>query len=107
MMRKKINRELLSNKTRIKENSWIAKLAAKKLHAGNMAIVIGNTIYLHNTSRHDFLQNEKWLKHELCHLRQFQHYGLVYFLAKYTWEYLKNGYHNNKFEAEAREAENL
>ena len=52
----------------IKENSWIAKLAAKKLQSNHVAIVIGNTIHLHNTTREDFLQNEKWVRHEVCHL---------------------------------------
>ena len=40
----------------IKENSWIAKLAAKKLSSENVAIVIGKTIHLHNVSKEDFLK---------------------------------------------------
>ena len=89
----------------IKENSWIAKLAAKKLRSENVAIVIGKTIHLHNTSTQSFLQNEKWLKHELCHVNQFKEYGFVTFIIKYLWESLKHGYYNNKFEIEARHAE--
>jgi hypothetical protein len=38
-------------KVQIKENSWVAKLAAKKMHADKVAIVFGNTIHLHNTSK--------------------------------------------------------
>ncbi len=91
----------------IKENSWIAKLAAKKLGTDNVAIVIGKTIHLHNTSKQNFLQDKKWVKHELCHVRQFEQYGFVNFTARYLWESLKNGYYNNKYEAEARKAENL
>jgi len=89
----------------IKENSWIAKLAARKLQSGQVAIVIGNTIHLHNTTREDFLQNEKWVKHEVCHLQQFKKHGKFIFIIKYLWESLFHGYYNNKYEAEARKAE--
>ena len=90
----------------IKENSWIAKLAALKLHAPNVAIVIGKTIHLYNTSKQNFLNNDKWLKHELCHIQQFKKNGFVFFIAKYLWQSIKHGYYNNKYEVEAREAEN-
>jgi hypothetical protein len=90
----------------IKENSWIAKFAAIKLQSHQAAIVIGNTIHLYNTSKKQFLLNERWLKHELCHVKQFQENGYVIFIAKYLWESIKHGYRNNKYEAEAREAEN-
>ncbi len=91
----------------VKENSWIAKFAAIKLQSQQAAIVIGNTIYLYNTSKKQFLLNERWLKHELCHIKQFQEHGYVIFIAKYLWESIKHGYHNNKYEVEAREAEYL
>ena len=91
----------------IKENSWIAKFAAFKLRSNNAAIVIGKTIHLHNTSSREFLQNEKWLKHELCHVKQFKQNGFLLFIIKYLLESLKHGYQNNKFEAAARAAENL
>lgn len=90
----------------IKENSWIAKLAAKKLGAKNVAIVIGKTIHLHNTSKQNFLQDERWLKHELCHVKQFKQQGFINFIVKYLWESIQHGYYNNKYEIEAREAEN-
>ncbi len=67
---------------RIKEQSWIAKLAAKKLKSKNVAIVIGTTIHLYNVSKQQFLQNEKWVKHEVCHLEQFQKARLFYFYFK-------------------------
>lgn len=89
----------------IKENSWIAKLAAFKMGSKKVAIVIGNTIHLYKTPRQDFLKNERWVKHELCHIKQFEENGFVSFIAKYLWESLKHGYYNNKYEAEAREAE--
>ncbi len=90
----------------IKENSWIAKLAAKKLRSDKVAIVIGKTIHLYNTPKNKFLLNERWLKHEVCHVKQFKQNGYLIFIAKYLWESIKHGYHNNKYEVEAREAEN-
>lgn len=89
----------------IKENSWIAKLAAFKLKTKRVAIVIGNTIHLHHTSKEAFLNDERWVKHELCHVKQFQQNGFVPFIIKYVWESIKKGYYNNKYEVEAREAE--
>ena len=89
----------------IKENSWIAKIAAAKLGTKRVAIVIGKTIHLHNTSEQEFLHDKRWVKHELCHVRQFSEHGFVPFIFKYLWESIKHGYYNNKYEAEAREAE--
>ena len=90
----------------IKENSWLAKLAAAKLKTDQVAIVFGNTIHLHNTSRSEFLKNKEWLCHELKHIEQYHQYGKAGFLVKYVIEWLKRGYYNNRFEKEARENEN-
>ena len=89
----------------IKENSWIAKLAAKKLQSKQVAIVVGSTIHLYHTTKEEFLQNEKWLKHEVCHLQQFKKHGKFIFIIKYVWESVLHGYYNNKYEVEARRAE--
>ncbi len=89
----------------IKENSWIAKLAAKKLKTQNVAIVLGKTIHLYNVTKDEFLQNKKWLKHETRHLQQFRQYGFLKFILMYLWEGIRKGYHGNKYEVEAREAE--
>jgi len=91
----------------IKENSWLAKIAAKKLKADSVAMVLGKTIHLHNTSKTSFLNDERWLKHELCHIRQFKQYGYFNFVVRYLWESLRKGYYNNRFEVEAREAGEL
>ena len=91
----------------IKENSWLAKMAALKLKSHSVAMVLGKTIHLHNVSKENFLKDERWLKHELCHIRQFKQHGYFLFIAKYLWESLRKGYYNNRFEAEARAAENL
>jgi hypothetical protein len=90
-------------KLRIKQNAFLAKLAAKRLKEKNMAIVLGKTIYLHNVSATDFLQNKKWLHHEATHVKQFQQYGFIRFLFLYVNENIKNGYQKNRFEKEARE----
>jgi hypothetical protein len=89
----------------IKENSWVAKIAAWKLNTGSVAIVFGSTIHLWNSSKEQFLQDEKWLKHELCHIRQYKEHGYAGFMIKYLWESLRKGYYNNRFEVEARQAE--
>jgi hypothetical protein len=91
----------------IKENSWLAKIAAKKLKANAVAMVLGKTIHLHNTSKANFLKDERWLKHELCHIKQFKEHGYFLFVVKYLWESLRKGYYNNCFEVEARDAEEL
>jgi hypothetical protein len=92
-------------KYRIKENSLIAKIAAAKLTSGSVAIVIGSTIHLHHVSEKDFLKNEKWVKHEMCHIQQFKKFGFFKFIYQYLRESARVGYYNNRFEAEARKAE--
>lgn len=72
-----------------------------------MAMVLGKTIHLHNTTKANFLQDERWVKHELCHIKQFKDHGYVGFIIKYLWESIKKGYYNNRFEVEARKAEDL
>ena len=95
------------NKPRIyiKENSFFAKIAAKKLGAESVAMVLGKTIHLHGCTKAYFLADTRWLKHELCHIKQVEENGTILFLIKYLWESLKKGYYNNKYEVEAREAE--
>lgn len=92
-------------KMRIKENSFLAKLAALKLRAGQVAIVFGSTIHLHNTSKEEFLSHPAWVRHELKHIEQYKRYGFVRFLFMYVIESIKTGYYQNRFEVEARAAE--
>lgn len=91
----------------IKENSFWAMLAAKKLKTSSVAMVLGKTIHLYNTRKEDFLKDERWVRHELCHISQFRKYGYAGFLARYLWQSIRFGYYNNKFEIEARKAEEL
>lgn len=90
---------------RIKENSWLASIAAWKLGSSPVAMVLGKTVHLHGTDRENFLRDERWVKHELCHIRQFRQYGFFGFLFRYLLESARKGYYNNRFEVEAREAE--
>ncbi len=71
-----------------------------------MAITIGFTIYLHNSTKKQFLENSKWVSHELTHIKQFEKYGKFKLICLYLFESIKNGYYNNKFEIEARANEN-
>jgi hypothetical protein len=89
----------------IKENSFIARIAAKKLRSSQVAIVIGRTIHLHNTSKEEFHSNVRWVRHEMVHLDQFRRYGKWRFVILYLLESVKKGYRNNRFEVEARAAE--
>ncbi|PSK88015.1 eCIS core domain-containing protein [Taibaiella chishuiensis] len=92
-------------KVRLKENSWIARLAARKLRCDRVALTLGATIHLHNTSRSAFLEDTGWVCHELKHVAQYRHYGLVRFLLLYLAESIRKGYYNNRWEVEARLAE--
>lgn len=89
----------------IRENSWLARIAAWKLGSKSVAFVLGSTIHLHNVSREEFLINRRWVKHELKHIDQFRQHGYLQFIWKYLVESLRKGYYNNKYEAEARQAE--
>lgn len=90
---------------RIRENSWMARFAARRMKAHQLAMVWGTTIHLHNTSMEEFLSDQRWLRHELKHIEQFRQHGFLPFLLKYTWECIRKGYYNNRFEVEARAAE--
>jgi hypothetical protein len=83
----------------------IARLAAWKLNCNKVAIVIGSTIHLHNTQQQEFLEDKRWLLHELKHIEQFKRYGYLSFIFLYLWEGIRKGYTNNKYEIEARAAE--
>jgi hypothetical protein len=89
----------------IKENSWMAKLAAHQLKADKVAMVIGRTIHLYNASKQEFLSNKKWLRHEIAHVKQCRKLGVARFLFLYLMESFSKGYENNRFEIEARQHE--
>jgi hypothetical protein len=93
-------------KISIREQSLIAKMAAIILKQKKVAIVTCNIIHLWNTGKDEFVQNKKWLQHELVHVLQYREHGCFKFMVMYLWESLKNGYAGNKFEKEARLYEN-
>ena len=93
------------NELLIKEKSFIARIAALKLGCRRVAIVVGKTIHLHNTTKLEFLANLAWVRHEMVHLDQFRRYGKLKFVILYICESIQNGYWNNRFEVEARMAE--
>ena len=104
-MQKKLSpagQRLITHNFRIKENSWIARIASHVLKSKRMAIVIGNAIHLDNVTGNEFLGDEKWLRHELCHIEQYKRYGFAGFVLRYMIETIRNGYYNNRFEKEAR-----
>lgn len=91
----------------ILEHSFPARVAAYNLKARKVAIVFGNTIHLYGATTKEFLENTAWVKHELCHIRQYRQYGFWGFIARYLFESIRSGYYNNRFEVEARAAEHL
>ena len=92
-------------KVKIKENSWLARIAAYTLNAQSVGMVIGKTIHLHNSSKKEFLNNPCWVRHEVAHVKQYLELGLLRFLALYLFETFKKGYYNNRFEMDARQKE--
>jgi hypothetical protein len=89
----------------IRENGWPAKIAARRLHVRQLAIVFNRTVFLHGVTATEFLQNTLWLRHEVCHVKQYRRYTFPGFLMLYLWQSLRHGYYNNRFEKEARAAE--
>ncbi len=96
---------MIRRKVQIRENSRLARIAARQLGTRNVAMVVGSTIHLHGVNRAAFLARESWVCHELRHVAQYERYGLAGFLLRYLWESMRRGYHANRFEAEARAAE--
>lgn len=89
-----------SNTIRVKvvHGSWIARLIIPHM----AAITIWNRIYV----RSSVPINERLIRHEVCHVQQWHRLGPLRFISSYLWQSLLHGYRNNKFEIEAREAEN-
>lgn len=83
----------------------MARRAAQQLGARRAAIVFGRTIHLHGVDRREFLEDEAWVRHEVCHVRQYRRYGFLRFLWLYLLEYWRYGYRQNRFEVAARAAE--
>ncbi|GHA66506.1 hypothetical protein [Pontibacter akesuensis] len=87
---------------KVVERSPFARIARMVLKSKNVAMVLGKTIHLSGVSQQDFLKDEGWLAHELCHIEQFREHGFFRFLWLYLRESMRVGYYNNKYEVEAR-----
>ena len=53
----------------------------------------------------EHLANQRLIRHEQAHWRQWQRMGTVRFYAAYIWLWLRHGYRNHPLELEARAAE--
>lgn len=95
--------KLSSSKTNVivKSDSLLAKIACRKMKSSAVAMVLGKTIHLYGVSPSTLLNNIDWLSHELIHVRQYEEYGFIRFVVLYLWEWMKHGYHNNRYEIEA------
>lgn len=90
---------------RIKENSTIARIAAWRMKSPRMAIVFGHVIHLYGVSREQFLAHTGWVRHEVCHVKQYRENGFWGFLWQYVRDWMRVGYYENRFEKAARLAE--
>jgi hypothetical protein len=63
--------------------------------ASVLGIAVGRTIFLAPATELDIAL----LLHEVAHVQQFEQVSA--FPARYLWESLRRGYHNNRFEREA------
>lgn len=90
---------------RIKEKSTVARIAAWRMKGPRIAIVFGHVIHLHGVTREQFLANIGWVRHEVCHVKQYQENGFWGFLWQYVADWIRVGYYANRFEKAARLAE--
>jgi hypothetical protein len=96
---------MANGRIRICEQSFIARVAAYKLGASSVALTIGRSIHLHNVGKDHFKADRRWVVHELKHVEQFKRYGFLPFIVMYLAECIRKGYWENRFEVEARAAE--
>jgi hypothetical protein len=93
-----------AQKIKIKENSKIAKLAARINKSEKYAITIGRTIFI-NCSEEQFFARTWWVRHELTHVKQYKKHGIARFLAMYVFYSVFRNYSEIPFEKEAIAAE--
>jgi hypothetical protein len=89
----------------IVENSWVARVASWKLKTQQCAIVLGRTIFLHGFDKNALIKDQRLLRHEVCHVLQWQRMGYFYFLVCYLSWSIRYGYSQNPLEIEARQKE--
>ncbi len=86
----------------VRQARWLPVLGGVLAGMGGpaAAVTIGRTIVVHP----DVPLTRRLLTHELTHVRQWQAQPFS-FPARYAWEYLRHGYEANRYEVEARAAE--
>ncbi|NML36667.1 DUF4157 domain-containing protein [Chitinophaga sp. G-6-1-13] len=89
----------------IQVDSGLARIAAKVMRVKAVAMVLGRTIHLYGASRLEFLSDIAWVRHEACHVMQYQQYGMIGFLTRYLYQSARWGYYHNPLEVAARKAE--
>lgn len=90
---------------KIIEHSFLARIARFFFGSKRIAMVLGNCIHLSGVDRQIFMSDRKWLIHELVHIEQYRKNGFLKFLFLYSLESIRRGYYYNRFEIEARAAE--
>ena len=63
-----------------------------------------DTIYFKDR---EALQNNRIMRHELCHIEQMKRDGKLKHFFTYNYYWIKYGYKNNPYEVEARKAEGI
>ena len=81
---------------RIVYASWVMGFVPKRF----VAMTLGRTIHVRGTHLPVWV-----MRHELAHVRQWERYGKVGFLARYLWQCARYGYANAPLELEAEAAE--
>lgn len=81
--------------------AWVRALM--RLTPGAIMMTVGNTIYVRDESMIDWssARDQAVLAHELRHVEQYQEYGMIGFLLRYTLDWLRNGYRGVRFEIDA------
>lgn len=87
----------------VKTDSFLARIACRWMKSNSVAMVMGKTIHVYGARPMDLLNNMDWLLHEMVHIRQFEENGYIRFIGLYLLESMKHGYHNNRYEIEARD----
>jgi hypothetical protein len=85
--------------------NWKAKIIvslASKLTPGTEGVTLGENIYIWPPEK---AENKRLIKHEMCHVRQWERYGKIGFLSRYIYEFIKYGYKASPLELEATLAE--
>lgn len=82
--------------------AWIPTIGGRLsgMRAPAAAVTLGSTIVVHP----DVHLDDRLLKHELAHVRQWRRRPLL-FPILYVTQHLRHGYRNNPYEVEARAEE--